>query len=96
MNIAWTTGFINSEGSFGIYFIRKLFKNDLPGVAGNIQITQHAPSLIALEAIQKYLGFGKLKHIAQTDAWVTQNLSEINSFIRIIKENDTHFKGAKL
>lgn len=97
MNIAWITGFINSDGSFGIYFTRKLFKNGLPGVAGNIQITQHASSRIVLEAIQNYLGFGKLKYVSQTDAWVlyTRNLSEINSFIRIISENNAYFKGTK-
>lgn len=97
MNIAWITGFINSDGSFGIYFTRKLFKNGLPGVAGNIQITQHASSRIVLEEIKNYLGFGKLKYVHQTDAWVlyTRNLSEINSFIGIITENNAYFKGTK-
>lgn len=76
---------------------KKLNKNGLPGVITNIQVTQLEHSLIVLSAIKKYLGFGNLRYVSATRAWVfyARALSDINKFNTIIKENDVYFKGAK-
>ena len=55
LNYYWLSGFINTDGSF--------FFSLTPGVTAKISIGQHTKSLVLLEAITIFLGFGSISKI---------------------------------
>lgn len=73
MNIHWIAGFINANGSLGLFSgIYCQFR---------ILITQHNNILILLQAICKFLGLGKVylgTNLIST--FKIFNLKEVNSF----------------
>lgn len=88
MDIHWLAGFINADGSFGLYATNnktyKLGKN----VNMRITITQHNRSLVVLKEIKNFLGMGSIYNNDKTDSsnYIIGGLVEINSFIEKFKE----------
>ena len=95
MNIHWICGFINSDGSFSL-----LIRKDAKLILGErcsteISITQHSISLIVLERINSFLGYGSVKPKSDKPAYRFRisSLANVNSFINLFKE--AQFLGAK-
>jgi hypothetical protein len=95
LNIHWLAGFINADGSFGIYFGNS--KTNVLNIQCKpiISISQHNRSLILINGIQEFLGFGKiyLKSKEESSELKIQNLTEINKFILLFSE--AQLLGAK-
>lgn len=93
--MAWLLGFINANGSSGIYFPAKVNKQNLTALAlgakCNIQITQHTNSIELLLYTNSFC----FTYIEKTTAWVysTRILKDINSFIDNIKKENLVFHG---
>lgn len=61
INIHWLCGFINAEGSFYISIRERIQNNKISNSCDIcINITQNVISLIVMEEIIKFLGFGSL------------------------------------
>ena len=87
LNIHWISGFINSDGCFSL--IVALDPNFKLGerVKLYIQITQHTNSLIVLNKIQEFFGFGQVyprKDTLAADYKIT-SITNINKFIELFK-----------
>jgi hypothetical protein len=89
MNIHWIAGFMNADGSFGV----SLYKSKTSKLGEYLKIwiaiTQDNRSLIVLQAIKEYFGFGRLITAGQnrnTTDFRIQKLSEANDFIDQFKE----------
>lgn len=85
---------MSADGSFGL--VNKKGTNKLgESFRAEIKITQNNNSLILLEQIILFLGFGKLYPYKSKDAYdiTIANLPAINSFI--LKANECKFLGAK-
>jgi LAGLIDADG endonuclease. len=96
INIHWLCGFINADGFFYIS-IKENFNNNKQYLkcTKQINITQNTVSLIVMEEIIKFIGFGSLlinKDKTVCRIWIT-SISNINKFIFLIKE--TKILGAK-
>jgi len=92
MNIHWLSGFISADGRFGL-FIRKNTKCAL-GVSCDviISITQDEVSLITLEHIATFLGFGKISKDSVNRTTYTYYLGSVKNINLFIEK----FKGFNL
>lgn len=95
LNIHWIAGFINADGSFGIYFQKSLTHKLKEQCSPKISISQHNRSILVLNAIIVFLGMGKLINKSNENAsdLVIYNLSDINKFIELFSE--AQLLGAK-
>lgn len=88
LNIHWLAGFMNADASFGLHIEQASL------CRFRIQITQHIRSLILLEAIQKFIGYGKISTNSKSIANLKINsLEGVNSFL--FKFQDAQLLGAK-
>jgi LAGLIDADG endonuclease len=79
---------MNADGHFGLR-VRKSSTNLLGERCElKIRITQNNVSLLVLEEVQKYLGFGKIycRNTNLASDFEIQNIRDVNNFI----ENFTH------
>lgn len=88
LNINWLAGFINADGSFGLFV-----QNEIE-CRFRILITQHANSLSLLNAICAFLGVGKV-YLGSKSVYTFRifNLAGVNAFIS--KFNEATMLGAK-
>jgi len=95
LNIHWLAGFINADGSFGVYFNKSISNKLKKQCSPRITISQHTRSLLVLNAIKELLGIGKIYHQYQRKAsqLTIQKLTEINKFIELFSE--AQLLGAK-
>lgn len=96
MNNAWLTGFINTDGSFGIYISKNSSDHSKYNVVPQIRIYQDVISLVVLDSIKNMLGNGILikPNINRSVATLSFNNKEaISLIIKICNEN--HLHGAK-
>lgn len=96
MNIHWIAGFMNADGSFSL-LIRSRESCKLGRTYDiRISITQDNISLIVLNYIQFFLGFGKVKSESlprTTSVLIITSMQEVNMFIA--KFNCCKFLGSK-
>jgi hypothetical protein len=90
INIHWLAGFMNADGSFGLYL-----QND--GIYNvcrfRILITQHPRSFALMLAIKDFLGVGNVYDSKPMSTFKIFNLNEVNAFI--IKFKEAQLLGAK-
>lgn len=98
MNLDYIIGFINADGSFGIYFKEKELKLGFKTyVTFSVQLTQHTISLPLLKAIHKFLGIGtiSINSNSQASVWITRSFADIQLFINTIYDKECFLLGAK-
>jgi len=59
MNLNWIAGFINADGTFGIYFSKDA-RRKRENMKVGISITQNNTSIIVLESIREFLSYGNI------------------------------------
>jgi hypothetical protein len=60
INIHWICGFINADGTFGVYLIKSNASKFGYSYNLKLSISQHNESLIVLDAIKNYFNIGKI------------------------------------
>jgi hypothetical protein len=96
INIHWICGFINSDGSFGVYLIQSNASKFGFSTQLKIVISQHNKSLIVLDAIRNYFNIGKIYSTSATGTvsdYKLFSLKDILLFIDLFK--NTQLLGAK-
>lgn len=97
VNLNWIAGFINADGTFGIYFSQdRRHKGLRQNMKVGISITQNNISVQVLEAIKVFLFYGKVwPRGAKASTFTISSLKNINLFITRLKSENITFKGSK-
>ena len=96
INIHWICGFINADGSFGVYLKKSNISKFGYSYNLKISISQHIKSLIVLDAIKNYFNFGNIYNFSATGSVSDYKISSIKNillFIDLFKE--AQLLGAK-
>jgi len=94
INIHWICGFINADGCF--FLLPRKDDNMRLGerITYGITIAQNVISLIVLEAIASFFGFGTIReNVRNVYIYRIDSLKNINSFISVF--NEAKLQGAK-
>ncbi len=96
LNIHWICGFINADGTFGVYLKKSNSSKFGYSYYLTISISQHIKSLIVLDAIKNYFNIGKIYNRSATGSvsdYKLYSLKNILLFIDLFKE--AQLLGAK-
>lgn len=90
INLFWLAGFINSDGTFGVYF-------KIDSVLCSCGIAQNIKSKMLMEHIYRFLGFGNIHIDKENNAIVFKSGSNIDltKFVNLLKTNKVKFYGNK-
>lgn len=95
MNLNWLAGFINADGTFGIYFSKNT-RSEREIMKLGISITQNNTSIIVLEKIREFLSYGNIwSQGLKASAFALSSLKDTNLFIARVNAENITFKGSK-
>lgn len=95
MNLNWIAGFINADGTFGIYFSKDTRRKGENMKVG-ISITQNNTSILVLERIREFLSFGNIwSQGLKASAFGISSIKDANLFIAKLNAENITFQGSK-
>ena len=95
MNLNWIAGFINADGTFGIYFSKNT-KGARDIMKVGISITQNNTSIEVLKAIREFLSYGSVwPQGTKASTFTISSLKNTNLFINMVAAENVTFQGSK-